>query len=872
MKPLYLWLRMVVGILAVATSLEAAPLMETVGASQYGPYIPGRGDLLRHTDGDYYGITLHGGTHGDGTIFKVSPQGTITLLHSFGPDGTSHGRNPFHGLVSDGAGYLWGTTASGGANDLGSIFKFHPASGKFTRVIDFTGTAGAARGENPNGTMFNDGQGFLWGVTSEGGHAGKGTLFKINLATETLTTVLEFTGATGSFRGQYPHNALTPDGTGYLWGVTKGGGTSSEGTLFKVRLSDGAFTSVFSFTGGAGGSEPESIMRSGNYIWGVTFRGGTSGNYGTVFKYHRTFNLFTTVVRFTNASGSALGAYPSAPLYSDGAGNLYGVTAGGGTGYQGTIFRIAESSGTFTTLVDFYSPGNEGATPSTGLVKDSAGYLWGMGQNSDFGHGVIFKYHPTTADFQTVAIMHDTMPGLKGPGVNSVIRIANGDWWGTTSRGGDYEQGTVFKMNPTTGFAETLVEFTGFLGTIRGGKPMSALCEDGLGYVWGTTPHYGATHDHGTLFKINVATGQFTTVLSFTNTTTGSARGKEPVGALVRDNLGYLWGITRFGGASSVGTIYMVNPNNGTVITVFDLTGIAGLRRGSNAETGLVKDSNGMLWGTTPYGGAGGRGTIFKIDPISFTFTNVASFTNGAGALPGKGGLPLRSQGNFIHGASANLGTNGFGYLFSIDISSNLLTPGPSFDAPAPSSFTPDPAGFLWGNRNVIGDLVTEEPAYAALLKVNPATGQVTTAFESFGTQHDYVGFGPSPLVSNDGHLYGGSYSDGPGGAGYVFRLRFGPAPVTLTASGVTPSSAVLRGTVNPNGSATQIVFEWGTTPSLGNVTPIQNIAAGSTAVSFNAPLSGLTPQTTYYFRVRATNSDNPNPQYGQTRSFKTTL
>jgi hypothetical protein len=93
---------------------------------------------------------------------------------------------------------------------------------------------------------------------------------------------------------------------------------------------------------------------------------------------------------------------------------------------------------------------------------------------------------------------------------------------------------------------------------------------------------------------------------------------------------------------------------------------------------------------------------------------------------------------------------------------------------------------------------------------------------------------------------------------------------MTLSATGVTSTTAQLRGTVNPNGAATQAAFEWGPTAALGNITPTINLLSGNTAVPIASPLSSLSPNTIYYYRARATNPDNTQVQYGTTRTFTT--
>ena len=157
------------------------------------------GELLRLPDGTFVGTSNSGGTDNYGTIFRLSAQTEITVLASFTNDvGLAKGANPRAGLVRDAAGILWGTTEQGGANSLGTVFKFSPGNRKLTTVVEFDG---ATRGSHPATALVRDAAGDFLGTTRQGGTADFGTIFKVNKTTGALTTLIEFSGVAGNFPG-----------------------------------------------------------------------------------------------------------------------------------------------------------------------------------------------------------------------------------------------------------------------------------------------------------------------------------------------------------------------------------------------------------------------------------------------------------------------------------------------------------------------------------------------------------------------------------------------------------------------------------------------------------------------------------------------
>jgi uncharacterized repeat protein (TIGR03803 family) len=233
--------------------------------------------------GDLYGATVYGGTANDGTIFKVALNGIETVVYSF--KGGSDGAGPQGDLIADKAGNLYGTTGLGGASSDGTVFKLSP-NGTETVLYSFKGgTDGLA----PVDALLLDKAGNLYGTTVEGGADGYGTVFK--LATDGTETVLySFKGAPDA---AYPYGNLIADSAGNFYAMTNSGGTGAAcgsygcGAVFKLAP-DGTETVLYSFTGGSDGMYPylgglitDDANRKGA-LFGMAREGGA--RWGTIFR------------------------------------------------------------------------------------------------------------------------------------------------------------------------------------------------------------------------------------------------------------------------------------------------------------------------------------------------------------------------------------------------------------------------------------------------------------------------------------------------------------------------------------------------------------------------------------------------------------
>ncbi len=291
---------------------------------------------LLYLNGNLYGTTSGGGDYGYGTVFKVNAAtGTETVLHSFGgPYATNgaDGSQPFASLIYAG-GYLYGTTEFGGTYDQGSIFKINPKTGDETTIHSFE----FSEGDFPvAGVVYSGGS--LYGTTSNDGPSGGGTVFRTDPISGETTVVHAFNRLTTD--GWYSCSGLLAI-KGSLYGTTAFGGTSYQGTIFKINLATGTETVLYNFTDGNDGGEPVAALtyRSGKF-YGTALSGGIYG-LGTVFSFNPATRTEKVLHTFGNSTDG--GSPPSVLTYANGA--FYGSTLSinpsiGGTNY-GTIFAIS---------------------------------------------------------------------------------------------------------------------------------------------------------------------------------------------------------------------------------------------------------------------------------------------------------------------------------------------------------------------------------------------------------------------------------------------------------------------------------------------------------------------------------------------------
>lgn len=392
------------------------------------------GGLLLDAAGNLYGVTTYGGTIGSGSVFKLDPNANESVLYSFA--GSPDGSQPTGGLVQDAAGNLYGVTRYGGANSpecppgpgCGTVFKLTPG-GTATLLLSFR-NGYPPYGSLPVGRLVLDKSGNLFGTTQyqsfingncplsivnhkQVGY-GCGTVFKLD-PSGTASAVHVFDGTDGAF----PYAGLVQDSAGNLFGTTSTGGVANCssarfgecGTAFKVDTS-GQFSVLYSFQGasnGPDGGTPESSLfldADGN-LYGTTNVGGTGApcytgiTCGTIFQLTSAGKESVLSSFATGASGGTAG--PTAGLVQDAAGNFYGLE-------NGNVFKL-DSTGKESTLFTFTTyPDNQA---SNDLVQDADGNLYGVIPGGTSGKGEVFKL-TTPPDFAVPAFT--LTPATVAPG------------------------------------------------------------------------------------------------------------------------------------------------------------------------------------------------------------------------------------------------------------------------------------------------------------------------------------------------------------------------------------------------------------------------------------------------------------------------
>src|ERR1022692_3429503 len=434
-----------------------------------------------------------------------------TVLHAFGS--VPKGAYPYAGLIRDSAGNLYGTTYQGGKANAGVVYGVD-AAGQEKVLYSFTGLAD---GGNPYGGVVPDSAGNLYGTTSAGGTSGYGVVFKLDKAGQE-TVLYAFTGGAD---GGYSYAGVIRDSAGNLYGTTSSGGTAGYGGVFELNAG-GQETVLYSFTGGAdGGYSYAGVIRgSAGNLYGTTSAGGTSG-YGVVFKLDKA-GQETVLYAFT---GGADGGYSYAGVIPDSAGNLYGTTSAGGTSGYGVVFKL--STGGQETVLYSFTGGADGGYPSAGVIRDSAGNLYGTasyGGTADVG--VVYKVDAAGQEtvLYTFPPPHDGASPTAG-----VVRDSAGNLYGTTGAGGAQNAGVVYKLD-RAGQETVLYSFT---GGADGGYPHAGVIRDSAGNLYGTTP-FGGTGS-GVVYKLDTA-GQETVLYAFT----GGADGGTPWAGVIRDSAGNL--------------------------------------------------------------------------------------------------------------------------------------------------------------------------------------------------------------------------------------------------------------------------------------------------------------------------------------------
>jgi uncharacterized repeat protein (TIGR03803 family) len=756
-------------IISVCSHASSENVVHEFDSQPYGAQP--NGNLVADGDGNLYGTASAGGANGNGTVFELvrQPDGNykLTVLYTF--TGGSDGRSPSSGVTFDAVGNLWGTATYGGVG-AGTVFRLSRKNGRWKEETIYSFGSQNGDGYYPSGLTF-DKAGRIFGTNRQGGSQ-YGTVFMLSKTDAGGSIWKESVLYTfsGYNDGSYPVGSLVLDDKDNLYGVTEAGGQLCQdfnycgtafmlkppkhsgdawtesvlhsfgiggtygdgftplaglifdanhnlyGTTFSGGLGDGSSCLdtglngcgvVFELTPGNGGEWDETILyeflgdTDGNSpyaglvlsdrgdLYGTTFGGGRDGcrnGCGTVFELspgHGGGGWTKTIVH--TFLGGMDGGTPYGGMLLDTAGNLYGGTSVGGAAGLGNAFKMTPTHpGHWKETVIAGFPSTDGSGPSANLISDAqndlygtttAGGSCGRAYGISYGCGTVFELVASADGQWNKNILYDFKPlGDGAEPSGGLVFDRSGNLYGTTSRGGAYGWGSVFELSRQSDGRWLETVLYSFQNGPDGRNPLGSLVFDGAGNLYGTTTYGGYCGEngcYGTVFELSPsASGWTETVLySFTDGNDGSV----PVAGLIFDAAGNLYGTTS--GYSNNGSVFELSPSS-TGWVESTLYTFSGQSDGGGPLCTLVFDATGNIYGTTSYGGVSRYGgTVFELSHSGGHWTGsvLYSFTGGSDGESPAAGVIFDNSGN-LYGTTQLGGADNYGTVFELSPSGSSWT------------------------------------------------------------------------------------------------------------------------------------------------------------------------------------------------------
>lgn len=514
--------------------------------------------LVAALNGKLYGSTNGYGANGYGTIFEFDPQ-TSTCICKVNLNSNCYSTN---GMTEGSAGKLYGLSYSGGPGTgiCGCIYEYDYIQDVFTVKHDFNYNEGC----RPAG-LFVKVNNKMYGLTSSEGAYSQGTLIEYNYQTDTCITKHNFMYPNGSS----PLGTLCYASNGKLYGITSNGGNENSlgaGVLFEYNPSNASFQKRVTIGLGFNGSEPGDLVQASNgKVYGITKFGGDH-NGGVIFEYNYQTNSKTVLHHFVYTTGM----YPRGGLMQASDGLLYGTTVNGGANGFGVIYCYDIVTGVYTVRAAFtYSSGYNlyGA-----LSETTNGKLYALTyQGGSSGNGTIAEFDINTNNL-TEKFDFNSSTGYSPKG--SLMKSSSGKFFGLTTEGATYGQGSLFEYDPITQILSVRHSFFGQ----NGNYPCGKLVESSNGHFFGMT-NMGGVNDAGIIFEYIDSSSQCIKRFDF-----DAVSGYYPTGSLLKASNGKLYGMTNYGG-NDEGVIFEFDDQSYNYTKLVDLD----CQTGNQPEGSLIE-------------------------------------------------------------------------------------------------------------------------------------------------------------------------------------------------------------------------------------------------------------------------------------------
>jgi uncharacterized repeat protein (TIGR03803 family) len=389
---------------------------------------------------------------------------------------------------------------------------------------------------------------------------------------QTYTVINNFTGGAD---GGVPLAGLTMDQAGNFYGTTIAGGSQNCfrgcGVVFKLTHRSGGwvFSPLYNFLGGNDGQGPLARVVFGpdGSLYGTTQYGGgpecAGGGCGTVFSLRppaAAISLWTETVLHSFSDGSdGDGTQPFAAVAFDTAGNMYGTTSSGGSGYYGSIYKLTRTGGRWTESIIHSFTGTDGFDPEAEVTLDASGNLFGTTELGGANNaGTVFELTPSGSGWTGSVLI--SFPGSSDgqQPYAGVLFDQSGNLYGATAFASFGVSPIVFQLAPAGGgwTINTLYTFTGPAGSSNAG-PLKTLTMDSAGNLYGTTYAYGA-YGLGNIFRLTRSGSNW--IYTDLHDFSGGSDGCCPQSEVTLDASGNLYGTAEGGGTHRQGVVWEITP------------------------------------------------------------------------------------------------------------------------------------------------------------------------------------------------------------------------------------------------------------------------------------------------------------------------